>query len=150
MCESICFSRRQSPCSLSRCWSLKLTLYLVVFKTIFFLKRSWRCNLPPNKRRRQRNWPCNFRPNKTRAAAVGLSVSSHIGLHGGAYVRSVGRKWRHNQTKNFWHWCVYQNLLDMGLRARSSVINWRTIYSLDGDLSTGYKLSPLFEQPRLG
>ena len=34
MCESIFFSRRQSPCSFSRCWSRKLTLYLVVFETI--------------------------------------------------------------------------------------------------------------------
>ena len=28
----------------------------------FFLKRSWRCNFPPNKRGRQRSWPCIFPP----------------------------------------------------------------------------------------
>ena len=33
--ESICFSRRESSCSFSRCWSHKLTLYFVVFKFVF-------------------------------------------------------------------------------------------------------------------
>ena len=32
-----------------------------------------------------------FHRKKTRVAAQGLSVSFHIGLHGGAYVRTVGR-----------------------------------------------------------
>ena len=29
-----------------------------IFFCFFFLKRSWRCNFPPNKRGRQRSWPC--------------------------------------------------------------------------------------------
>ena len=32
------------------------------FFFFFFLKRSWRCNFPPNKRGRQRSWPCIFPP----------------------------------------------------------------------------------------
>ena len=50
-------------------------IYLFIY---FFLKRSWRCNFPPKK--------------KKRVAAQGLSVSFHIGLHGGAsYGQTDGR-----------------------------------------------------------
>ena len=34
-------------------------------------------------------------------AGVKLSVFFHICLHGGADVRTVGRKWRHNQNQIF-------------------------------------------------
>ena len=55
------------------------SLYLVVFKIIFFLlcfflKRSWRFNFPPNKRGRQRSWPCIFPPKNN----PGYSKYAHL------------------------------------------------------------------------
>ena len=107
MCQSICFSRRDSFGSFAHCWSHTLTLYFVVFKIIFvvFLKRSW--------------W-CNFHRKKKRGLPHRLRVAFHNGLHRGADVRTVWQ-WRHNQ-KQTPSWVfpggVYQNLLSMGLRAR--------------------------------
>ena len=42
------------------CISSSSKFFFVLF--CFFLKRSWRCNFPPNKRGRQRSWPCIFPP----------------------------------------------------------------------------------------
>ena len=70
-------------------WSQKLTLYFAVFKIFFIIiiKRSCRCNFPPNKRGRQRRMPCLNVP-------FGL-----VFLWGAAYGRSDRGKWRHKLTK---------------------------------------------------
>ena len=51
ICQSICFSRRDSFGSFFRCWSHKLTLYSVVFKiNIFFSKTQLAMQLPAEKK----------------------------------------------------------------------------------------------------
>ena len=62
----------------SLCWSQQLTLYFVktIIIIIFFSKTQLVMQLPAVIKR---------------AAAQGLSLSFHIGLHGVANVRSVGR-----------------------------------------------------------
>ena len=48
--QSICFFHCWSSCCFFNCWSHKLTLHLLSSNFLFvFLKRSWRCNFPPNK-----------------------------------------------------------------------------------------------------
>ena len=68
MCQSICFSRLLLLCSFSCFWShikidyVSCRLQNYYFLFCFFLKRSWRCNFPPNKSGRQHSWPCIFPP----------------------------------------------------------------------------------------
>ena len=59
--------------------ALLFLLLLVTYKILsssklfflfsFFLKRSWRCNFPPNKRSRQRSWPWIFPPKNNPVSA---------------------------------------------------------------------------------
>ena len=55
-------------------WLCILSSSKLLFLFCFFLKRSWRCNFPPNKRGRQRSWPCIFPPKNN----PGYSTYAHL------------------------------------------------------------------------
>ena len=53
-------------------------VFKIIIIIIIFLKRSWRCNFPPNKNGRKRSWPCIFPPKKNLVYSTRLkSLISH-------------------------------------------------------------------------
>ena len=66
----------------------------------FFFQTLLAMQLSPEETRPAAQLATQFPAEKlTRVAAQGLTVSFHIGLHGEAYARSVGPKWRHKRPK---------------------------------------------------
>ena len=55
-------------------WLCILSSSKLFFCFVFFLKHSWRCNFPPNKRGRQRSGPCIFPPKNN----PGYSTYAHL------------------------------------------------------------------------
>ena len=86
-----CFSRRYAYCSLSRCWSQKLTLYSVKNYYYFF-----KTAVGDATSRRKKKTGCSRRFECLISYwLTQKSLSTYVRSVG----RSVGRKWRHNQRK---------------------------------------------------